>query len=177
MFIFRRKRNSFSIQIQDKTLGMPEVKSLLDNGKKFDIVVVSIFGGEGGYYLAKKFDASTVIYSTGQVSIPWLDVAMGQPHNPSYMPLPILESGSEMNFIQRLQNFVMTNIMHNMREFYMLRQVEKILDKHFPGETRPSLIEMEQNAVAAFGFTHPLFLDGWRPTSPNYVHLGMMNCR
>ena len=69
----------------------------------------------------------------------------------------------------------MTNIMHNMREFYMLRQVEKILDKHFPGETRPSLIEMEQNAVAAFGFTHPLFLDGWRPTSPNYVHLGMMN--
>ena len=102
---------------------------------------------------------------------------MGQPHNPSFMPLPLLEYGPEMNFLQRLKNTVVTSIMHTMRDYYMLNKVESILDKHFPGEERPSLLELEKNVTAAFGFTHPLFLDGWRPTSPNYVHLGMMNCR
>ena len=36
---------------------------------------------------------------------------------------------------------------------------------------------MERNASAAFSFGHPLILDGWSPLSPNFVHLGMMNCR
>ena len=64
----------------------------MKEGKQFDIVVVSVFGSETGYYLAKKFgDASIVLYSTGQVSFPWMDLAMGQPHNPSYMPLILFE--------------------------------------------------------------------------------------
>ena len=127
--------------------------------------------------MATKFKSSVVLFSTGQVSIPWIDAAMGQPHNPSFMPIALLEYGSDMSFLQRLKNTVVTTIMHNMRDYYMLNKVESILDKHFPGEERPSLRELEKNVDAAFGFTHPLFLDGWRPTSPNYVHLGMMNCR
>ena len=149
----------------------------MEKGKKFDVVVVGIFGSEAGYYLATKFDAPIVLYSTGQASIPWLDNAMGQPHNPSFMPLALLEYGNEMTFFERLKNSIVTTIMHNMRNYYMVGRVESLLDKHFPGEDRPSLLELERNAAAALGFTHPLFLDGWRPTSPNYVHLGMMNCR
>ena len=149
----------------------------MKNGKKFDIVVIGTFGSETGYYLATKFNAPYVLYSTGQASIPWLDDAMGQPHNPSFMPTQLLEYGSEMTFIQRLINLVVTTVFHNMRSYYMVGRFESLLDEHFPGEERPSLLEMERNASAALGFTHPLFLDGWRPTSPNYVHLGMMNCR
>ena len=170
---------SIIFQIQDRALGNPDLKLLLMAGKKFDIVIVSAFlANEGGYYLAKKFDASLVLYSTGQVSIPWLDAAMGQPHNPSYMPVALLDSSTEMSFIERLKNFVITNLMHYaMRDYYLLNKVDAMLDKHFPGEERPSLLDMEKNATAAFGFTHPLLSDGWRPTNPNYVHLGMMNCR
>ena len=149
----------------------------MQNEKKFDVVVVGIFGSETGYYLAQKFDSPIVLYSTGQVSIPWLDNAMGQPHNPSFMPLALLEYSSEMNFIERLKNFVVTAFFHNMRNYYLVGKVESLLDKHFPGEERASLLELETNAAAALGYTHPLFLDGWRPTSSNYAHLGMMNCR
>ena len=164
-------------QIQDRALGNPDLKALLKEGKKFDIVLCSAFASETGYYLVKKFDASLVLYSTGQGAIPWMDTAMGQPHNPSYMPLLLLECGTEMSFFERLKNFVMTNMMQTMRNYYLLNKVDELLDKHFPGEERPSLLDIEKNASAAFGFTHPLFLDGWRPTNPNYVHLGMMNCR
>ena len=165
------------MQLQDQALGNQDIKTFLETGKTFDIVVVSVMGSEGGYYLAKKFKSSLVLYSTGQASIPWFDHAMGQPHNPSYMPLALLESGSDMSFTERLKNLLLTTFMHTMRDYYLLPKVERLLDTHFPGEVRPSLLDMEKNATAAFGFTHPMFLDGWRPTNPNYVHLGMMNCR
>ena len=99
-------------------------------------------------------------------------------HNPSYLPSALMEAGTEMTFIERLQNFVVTNVLHfALRDYFMLKKANELLDKHFPGEERPNLLDIERNASVAFGFGHPLFLDGWRPTNPNYVDLGMMNCR
>ena len=160
-------------------MGHSEIKRYLKQGKKFDIVLVTAFlANEGGYYLAKKFDASIVLYSTGQVSFPWVNAALGQPHNPSYVPNVFVQSGSEMNFFQRLSSFVLTGLMeYGMRNYYILGKVDELLDKHFPGEDRPNLLDLERNASAAFAFTHPFIADGWRPTNPNYVDLGMMNCR
>ena len=156
-----------------------DIKKFLSQGKKFDIVLVSSFlVSEGGYYLARKFDASLALYFTGQVSLSWVDHALGQPHNPSYLSWWFLDFSREMSFIQRLINFVVTHAFHyGMRDYYILGKVNELLDKHFPNEKRPSILEMERNATVAFGFTHPLILDGWRPTAPNYVDLGMMNCR
>lgn len=42
---------------------------------------------------------------------------------------------------------------------------------------RPDLIELERNTSLAIGFGHPLLMDGWRPMAPNFVHVGMMNCK
>ena len=156
-----------------------EIKKYLKQGKKFDVVLVSAFiASEGGYYLAKKFDASLIIYSTGQVALPWADSALGQPHNPSYIPNPFLESSMDMTFVERLFSFVANGLMeHGMRNFYILGKVNALLDKHFPGEDRPSLLDLERNASAVFSFTHPFIADGWRPTNPNNIDLGMMNCR
>ena len=141
-------------------------------------MVSAFLASEGGYYLAKKFDASTVIYSTGQVGLPCANSALGNPHNPSYVPNPFMESGMEMSFIERLLNFIGTVMMeHGMRNYYILGKMNQLLDKHFPGEKRPHLLDLERNASAVFAFTHPFIADGWRPTNPNYVDLGMMNCR
>lgn len=52
-----------------------------------------------------------------------------------------------------------------------------ILDKHFPGVERPSLLDIERNASLGVTFGHPLLMDGMRPTSPNFIYVGMMNCR
>ena len=155
----------------------PQLISLLNKGKKFDIVILNVLGSETGYYLATKFKSSIVLYSTYSNSIPWLDSAIGQPHNPSFMPLFVLRYVSKMNFLQRLINSVATTIFHSWRNYHLVTGIGNVLDSHFPRDERPSLIELEKNTVLALGFTHPLFHDGWRPTNPNYVHLGMMNCR
>ena len=59
----------------------------------------------------------------------------------------------------------------------MLGKCEALLDKHFPGEPRLSLLDIEQNASLALTFGHPLIANGLRPVSHNYVTLGMMNCK
>ena len=149
----------------------------MKKGKKFDIVIGSAFGSETGYYLALKFNSSMVLFGSYSSSIPWLDNAIGQPHIPSFMPTLNFEYGSDMNFYQRLKNLFATTILQYMRHNFVATRIESVLDKHFPGEDRISVLDLERNVAMAFGYTHPLFHDGWRPTNPNYVHLGMMNCR
>ena len=165
-------------QVLDNALGNTEIKEFLRNDKKFDVVVVTIsFLGEAGYYIARKFDASLAIYFSGQRSHPWVDHALGQPHNPSYLPNMFMLLGNEMTFTERLINFVLTLLHYAIRDYYLLGKSDELLDKHFPNDQRPSLLEIEKNATVAFGFTHPHILDGWRPTVPNYVDIGMMSCR
>ena len=92
--------------------------------------------GETGYYLAHRMDAALGLYFTGMVSFVTIDYAMGQPHNSAYLPMPVLPYGTEMTFFQRTVNFLATNAMWGMRDFYVLRRADQILDKYFPGEAR-----------------------------------------
>ena len=95
------------------------------------------------------------------------------------MPLPGLPFVfGEMNFFQRsINTFVSFMVEHVMKNIFMTKIVNSILDEHFPGEIRPDLLKLEQNVSAIFQFGHPFILDGWTPMVPNFVQLGMMNCR
>ena len=163
--------------LNDRALSHKDMQRHLKEGKKFDIVVVCAFlASEGGYYLAKKFDASLVIYSSPQVSLPWINSALSQPNNPSYIPNHLIKTGEVMTFKERFLSFIANGIMeHVFRNYYILGKVNQLLDKHFPGEERPCLLDLERNVSAVLAFTHPLIANGFRPTNPNYVDLGMMN--
>ena len=39
------------------------------------------------------------------------------------------------------------------------------------------MLELEKNASLALSFGHPLIGDGLRPVAPNFVFIGMMNCK
>ena len=98
---------------------------------------------------------------------------MGQPFNPSHMPLAILPFSPEMNFFERcLNTFATFMFEHVFRNYFILNSVDELLDKHFPGEARPSILELEKNVSLAMSFGHPLILDGWSAMVPNYVQLG-----
>ena len=141
---------------------------------RFDLVIVQpLMTSEGGYYLAHKFKAPTAIYNTGQCHIPFINTAVGQPFNPAYSNLIMLQFIGPMSFLQRVLNtFASFMFEHVFRNIVMLKQSNQILDKHFPGEIRPNLLDLEKNASVAFSFGHPLILDGWSPMVPNYVQLG-----
>eukprot|EP00095_Tigriopus_kingsejongensis_P001001 snap_masked-scaffold1486_size38793-processed-gene-0.3 protein:Tk01001 transcript:snap_masked-scaffold1486_size38793-processed-gene-0.3-mRNA-1 annotation:"udp-glucuronosyltransferase 2c1-like" len=63
------------------------------------------------------------------------------------------------------------------RNWYILGKIDAILDENFPGVERPALLDLERNASLALHFGHPLIMDGNRPYAPNFISIGMMNCR
>jgi len=165
-----------ALWLNDNALSNPIMKNLLENQEtKFDMVIVSpILAGEAGYYLAHKWDCPFGIYFTGQSQIPFVSSAIGQPFNPSYVTVPVLPfSNGDMNLVQRgINTFVTFMFEHVFRNFFILRDVNGLLDRHFPGEQRPNLLDIERNVSVAFSFGHPFILDGWSPIVPNYVPLG-----
>ena len=164
----------------DACFGHKDMQTLLhDPNTKFDaVIVIPFFGNEAGYYLAHRFKAPLILYFTGQVSVSWVDDAMGQPHNTAYLPTAVLPFTSEMTFFQRVINTFGNFVFHRiLRNTYILGNDLKILQKYFPGEEIPDLTEIEKNASLTLSFSHPLIMDGWRPYVPNFVSLGMMNCK
>lgn len=167
-------------QMVDACFGHKDMQTLLhDPNTKFDaVIVIPFFGNEAGYYLAHRFKAPLILYFTGQVSVSWVDDAMGQPHNTAYLPTAVLPFTSEMTFFQRVINTFGNFVFHRiLRNTYILGNDLKILQKYFPGEEIPDLTEIEKNASLTLSFSHPLIMDGWRPYVPNFVSLGMMNCK
>ena len=171
---------TLSIQLNENAFKHPIMQEYLKNpGTKFDIVIVQpVFASEAGYYLGYKFKAPIATYLTAQSHIPQISHSVGQPYNPSYMNFPMLPAIGEMTFFERVMNtFASFVFEHPFRHIYFLSRVNEFLDQQFPGEERPSILEIEKNVSLVFQFGHPLILDGWAPMVPNYIQLGMMNCR
>ena len=162
--------------MNDNALSHLEIQKLIkDPDTKFDLVIVQpIMSGETGYYLAHRFKSPFAIWNTAQSHMPFISSAVGQPYNPSYVQFPLLEVIGEMTFMERVKNtFASYFFEYALRNFLMVRNANLLLDKHFPGESRPDLLQLEKNVSVAFTFGHPLILDGWAPMVPNYVQLGM----
>ncbi len=68
-------------------------------------------------------------------------------------------------------------ILHDYRDYVFIPKSEALLDKHFPGEKRMSLLEIERNTSLVLHYGHPMIMDGMRPLSPNFQYIGMMNCK
>jgi glucuronosyltransferase len=168
------------VTLNNNSISHPVIKGLLsDPNTKFDLVIANGFMGEVGYYLAYKWKAELALYITSQSRMPFLSSAMGQPHNPALSTLALLPYLAEsMTLPQRVLNTVMTFAFeHVIRNGFLFHKSNHLIEEHFPGEERPSLLSLERNASLAIAYGHPFILDGWGSTAPNFVQVGMMNCR
>ncbi len=96
-----------ALSTNDKALSHPALRAHLDDpgARGFDVVLVSPFlASEAGYYLAHRFDAAQVVYVTVQASASFVDYAVGMPHNPAYLPMPMMPFLPPMTFLQRVVN-------------------------------------------------------------------------
>ena len=85
-----------------------------------------------------------------------------------------------MSFKDRLYNTMGSGLYLMIKHLFMNPKWEKLIDELFPDDPRsqrPSISELEKETGLALQFGNPLIMDGMRPVSPNYVMIGMMNCR
>ena len=172
------KMMNTTYNLNDNALSDPEIQKLIkDPNTRFDLVIVQpLINSETGYYLAHRFKAPIAIWNTAQSHMPFISTAMGQPYNPSFVQFPLLGAIGQMTFFERVINtFASFMFEHVARNTFMISNANLVLDKHFPGEPRPDLLQLEKNASVAFSFGHPLILDGLAPIVPNFVQLGKLS--
>jgi len=146
---------------------------------QFDMVICyAMLTNELGFIMSHHFDAQLVLYTTVQSSINYLDELVGQPHNPAILPFLGTPFTHPMSFLERVGNTAIHIAFDAFRYLKYLPELESILDISFPQykDTRPSILEMQNKVGLVLAYGHPLIQDGLRPTSPNYVTIGMMKC-
>ena len=65
-------------------------------------------------------------------------------------------------------------------QYFMMNYYDSVLDKFLPHDQRPqrpSLPELENEIGLALHFGNPMIMDGLRPVAPNFVMVGMLNCK
>ena len=76
---------TFLLKLISQILTNPEVRKILS--EKIDVMIsMPVTGNEIAYFLAYKQNASMVLWSPQQNPFSIYDFAIGQPHNPAYIP-------------------------------------------------------------------------------------------
>ena len=141
------KMMNTTYNLNDNALSDPEIQKLIkDPNTRFDLVIVQpLFSSEAGYYLAHRFKAPIAVWNTAQSHMPFISTAMGQPYNPSYVQFPMLGAIGQMTFFERVTNtFASFTFEHVARNTFMISNANLVLEKHFPGEPRPDLLQLEK---------------------------------
>lgn len=91
------------IDLCNMTLTHPNVQALY--GRKYDLVIVEIFGTDSLVGLGQQFDAPVIGYSTFSTNR-WANDLIGNPSPLSYVSHPLMDFPDKMNIWHRIYNIV-----------------------------------------------------------------------
>jgi len=178
-----------SIEDNRNLLRHPQVEELLRTKHVDVLFTYPEFANEVSYLLAKKKNASLVMFTRFMHSSDFVNWANGDPFNPSYMmnwiinpyeqPPMIFQPGSNqrMTFLGRLKNFIITLYNLYLRYNIHLPKIHRMLAEVFPDEPIPHIDDMIKATALTINGGNPFLIDGARPVMPKTLLAGMMNCK
>ncbi|XP_068973144.1 UDP-glucosyltransferase 2-like [Bombus flavifrons] len=153
----------------DIALKNPEVKQLVDSGKKFDLMLVESFNTNCFMVFVHKFNVPFIQISTHQL-MTWAIDDLGVSNEASYIPSMFTRLPRPMNFFQRMINavsaFVTTMVfrtLFNWRDYSVANE--------FYGPGIPDLKSISNNASLMFVNTH-YSIHGAISFPPNVIEIG-----
>ena len=170
LFFYRQ----WSLETCQLGLNVPEVRELIRSDEKFDLVLTENFNSDCFLGFAHRFQAPFIALSSHQI-IPWGNPRMGNPDNPSYIPVSSLGFSPQMNFFSRIFNTVYVNFAKSVYEIAYQWPTQKIVEEVF-GPGVPPLSEIAKSTSALLTNTH-YSLHGARPYVPNVVEVGGLHIR
>lgn len=151
---------------------------LLTNSDSFDLVIIESCCQEYTVALGHKYNAPVINLAPAMIwsSISkWLHV----PSTFSYIPNILLNTASNMSFIQRLKNTVIGILQLYVENYLYLPKMKEIMDTHFTykgWESRPSLEEMLNNVSLTLVNAH-YAIGVSRPYLPGVIDIGGMHIK
>lgn len=158
----------------DKMLSFNKVQELLKSEETFDLVITETFATDCFLPFVHKFNAPHVAISSC-VLFPWSNDRMGNPDNPSFIPVQGTSFSDQMSFSERLRNFlanVAFNTVFNVAERIV---TEGYVSKHI-GNGVPPLSDIARNTSLLLVNTH-FSLNRPRPLVPGVVEVGGLHLK
>lgn len=146
------------------------LQNFLKEGNHFDLSLIEFMTSDCCLTLIKKIDVPVVRVSTFSLTT-LLSKRHGNPHNPAYIPNNLLPFCSKMNFLERVENTLLTffeNVCHN--GFVIVQQDKKIVEKYF-GELSNSFYSDIFNSSLLLVNSH-YTVNFPRPLVPNVIEVG-----
>lgn len=153
---------------------LPQVHDIVNNGEKFDVILVELFNSECAYGITHFIDAP-VIGLQSHLPMPWTLEYYGQPEFSAYMPCIFLSSGPHMGFRERVENELFSHLYRVVFKYLAFMPEREIVQRNL-NRTVPPLNEIAQRTSALLSNTH-FTLHGPKPLLPGIVEAGGMHIR
>lgn len=162
---------SFTNPVCQTTLESPQIQDFLKKSEKFDVVVIELFASMCFLSIMRGTGAS-LVGLTSSAMIPWFTSYVGQPNNPSYMPVVFSEFGDRMTFWERLENLMIyTSSMFTYR--FLIDPLANSQARKFTDPALPPLDDFVYNTSIVLANVHHS-LHGPFPRVPNVIEVGGM---
>ena len=154
------------------TLETPQVQDFLKKSEKLDVVIIELFASMCYLGIMHGTGASLVGLTSSPI-LPWFTSYVGQPNNPSYMPVVFSEFSDRMTFWERLENLVVyTSSMFTYR--YLIDPFANTQAKKFTDPGLPPLDEFVYNTSIVLANVHHSLHRAF-PRVPNVIEVGGMH--
>ena len=148
-------------------------RKLIDE-RDVDLFLVDAYSNEFVYPIANSINVPIVTHLSSS-PLPMLIDAFGGPVDYASVPSPFTDFTNDMSFIERLQNVLISEFVHFMRQQLMFRKLDAVVDSQFPeaklsiaeSESRVSLMMVNSHAATTFPRSLP----------PNVVPIGALHTR
>ncbi|KAL5273916.1 UGT2A1.2 family protein [Megaselia abdita] len=152
------------------TIFEPQMQHLMAN-EEFDLVILGYFFNDFQIGVAAHFKCPIIINYMIQ-PITTLNDFVGNPRELSYVPNLFIEAKQPMGLIQRLKNFIYTEVIE--RILYGINDMEqrKYYNTVFPADKYPSYDDMKKNVSLVLVNHHFISQGPIRPNVPGIVEVG-----
>lgn len=145
------------------------VQNFLKENNHFDLAITEYFNSDCFLTIAKKFDIPVVRVHSCTL-MPWSNERYGNPDNPSYVPNNFLPFSDKMNFLQRVENLLLTVFQSVYFNYFVINTDKKVSMKYF-GELGSTIDGDVRNDSLILVNTH-YTVNLPRPLVPNVVEVG-----
>lgn len=152
-------------------LGHPKILKLVRSKPKFDVILTEHFSNPCFLGFVYQLQAPLVGISTC-IPLPWHDAIFGFSNNPAYVPSHFMPFSDNMNFLERVENFLIY-LFGKLSHFVLERANNKMIRKYI-GDDLPSVTDIAMNTSLVlvnnhFTYTAP------KLTVPGYIEVAGMH--
>lgn len=156
----------------EELIANPEFRKIIDK-REVDLFIVDAFGNEFTYPIIDQLGIPFVTHGSSS-PIPSILNAMGAPVDYASVPTMLMDFDNQMTFFQRLINFLSGEITKLIRDHLILKKLDDILQREFPG-VKP-ILQLEGEASLYITNSHPV--TNWpRALPPTILPIGALHTR